>query len=860
MNTKQMGWWGGFLMVIVCLGLVTVSGWAADTPMSSWTPTTAVWSNTVNWSAGVPNSGALGAVFDSTFSIQPDIATLPWSYLVGGIWLKSGVGQDVTINSSTPLTPILGPAVNNGLTAALLMDDSGNHSLTFGPNVTVMPGNGVNLYIYNLGTLTFQGVLKNAANDVTFIGTSTATTVNVTGQLANGGRQKICISSNTFTLSSASPGFTDIVQPKAGGILRETHVDALKYGTADIASGTLQLRSDNNNDVFHSSGSVSAVSGIGAIDVNRMNPSGGTAVSNTLRLAQLTINNCTLNITGGNGYNLAISNVTMGAYYASHDAILIPTTANLTLGRIDSVYQYNGQSTLYLRGTGSSNVVTGSILNAPSGRYSYPLTKDTSSTWTLCGTNNLTAAVNLSGGTLIAANNYALGFGGAARFGENGAMNFGWDSLPAPVLNLYGVTVNKAITQNRLLATLINANTNTASTLDNGVASITFTSGGLGFVGADVGRPVILSGGGGSGAAAIISALAANTNTITGIIGTGTGWTSTDTITLVGGGASESAVFNVIASGGAIAGLTVSNPGYGYTSAPTGYTRTGVGTGITPSYVENFTVASISMTNAGSGYTSVPVVAGTAGSGSGLVATANLSSLVLSGAGGMVAQIGGDGNLTIKAVISQGNATYPWYKIGTGVLTLTASNTFIGITTVSNGTLSVCNTAGSGTSIGTLSVISNATLAGSGTIAPTPNTGVLVALQAGSHLSPHVGTGSSNATLNVTVGNVTSNSLDIAAGTVFDYNFGAPGVGDLLSVTGRVNLGVGTNTLNIGQLSGFGAGTYPLITSTTTVTYRTTGWIFPASTHFIYSVTNTPTSVSLKVDPMPLRATIIQIR
>ncbi|MEI6168305.1 MAG: hypothetical protein WCS52_14075 [bacterium] len=875
MNKKQLGWGNSFLVVITCLGLVPLSGWAADTPMSSWTPTTAVWTNTANWSGGVPG-GSLGAVFDGTFSIQPDIATLPWSYQVKGFWLKSGVGQDVTINASTPLTVTLLSAVNNGLTAVLLMDDSGNHNLTFGPNVTLQPANGVNCYLYNAGTLTIQGALKNGGNENGFIGTSTATTVNITGQLANGGGQAITITSNTFILSSASPSFTGSVQPLAAGILREANVDALKSARANIGNGgTLQLFSDNNNDVFGSAGDIFAQNATGSIEVNRLTPSGA---NNTLRSSKLYIDSATLNIRGSNGYSLSISNVIAGDNWGSKVNTFNPTTANLILGSISMVPICNavGSSSLTLDGAGSSNVVTGSILNPVGGGSSYPLIKNNSSSWTLAGTNNLTATITLQGGTLIAANNDALGFGGEARYGEIGLMNYGSDTAPAPVLNLSGVIVNKAITQNRNLATLVNSNTNTPSTMDNGLASITFTNTGAGFVGADVGKPLTISGGGGSGAAAIIAALSVNTNTFTA--SGGTGWYTGNFITLMGGGASQSAIYFVYANGapGAITNLVLWSgvlgnaiyaPGYGYTSIPTNFTAS-KGTnsfapttnGTTVAFFDNFSVASVALTNAGSGYTSVPTVSLSGVSGTGFGAYANLSALAFYGVSSSVIQLGGDGNLTIKAAISGGNSSAPWYKIGTGVLTLAASNTCIALGTVSNGTLSVCNTAGSGTGYGTLTVLSNATLAGSGYIAPTPNTGVLVALQAGSHISPHVGTGVSNATLNITVGNVTSNSLDIAAGAVFDYNFAAPGVGDTLNVTGKVNLAVGTNTLNIGQLSGFGVGTYPLITSTTTVTYRTTGWILPTSTHWVYSVTNSPTSVSLKVAAAPLRATLIQIR
>lgn len=871
MNKKQMGRGIGFL-VIVCLGLIPLAGLAADTPTSSWNGSTTAWTNTSNWAGGLPGT-TTGAVFDSVFANQPNLTA---SASTLGLWLKTGVGQDVTVNASTPVTLTLqGGATNNGLVGStvgsannqgvgILMDDTANHNLTFGPNISILPPNSSTIYVNNSGTLTIQGQLINPNGvGVTLIGTSPATMINITGKLTLSGGGSINIVSNTTVLSSASTNYTSGVTLFGGAILRETHVDATKRAAVSLNnSAVLQLRSDNNGDLFCSSGTVSMAGGnTGVIDVNRLDPVGGTASNQTLCL-QTGFLGGTMNVTGGNGYSLSIANLGVGGIYVS-TYYVSPASANLILGGITPSYTVNGATTLVLGGTGTSNVVSGPIATPSTGGYCFLLTKSGSSTWTLGGTNTTTGPLAVNGGTLIAANNYALGFGGATRNGDYDLVTIDGATT---ILNLSGVKINKPVKLggNSNQGLLINSNTNTVSTLDSGVASITFTSGGSGFVGADVGRELTISGGGGSGAAAIISALCANTNTISNVIGTGTGWNAGDLITLVGGGASQSAIYTVAASGGVITNLTVSTPGYGYTNAPTGFTRSGSGAGITPAYAQNFSVASISMTNAGSGYTAVPVVAGTAGSGSGLVANANRSALYVSGNYGTVlAQIGGDGNLVINAVIStvgNGYLSDKLIKIGAGVMTLNAANTYTNATTVSNGTISVCNTAGSGTGNGPLTIISNATLAGSGFIAPIPNTGALVALQAGSHISPHVGTGVSNATLNITVGNVTSNSLDIAAGTVFDYNFAAPGVGDTLNVTGKVNLGIGTNTLNIGQMSGFGVGTYPLITSTTTVTYRTTGWILPASTHWVYSVTNTPTSVSLKVAAAPLRATLIQIR
>src|SRR5581483_11151341 len=106
------------------------------------------------------------------------------------------------------------------------------------------------------------------------------------------------------------------------------------------------------------------------------------------------------------------------------------------------------------------------------------------------------------------------------------------------------------------------------------------------------------------------------------------------------------------------------------------------------------------------------------------------------------------------------------------------------------------------------------------------------------HLAPAMsGTTSNTLTIN--------NTLTIAGGATFDFNFGtagqapAGGTGDLIAVggTGNVVLNVGTDVLNITQLTGFGIGVYPLITVTGsgTLTDNAT-FTINGKTNFNYSV------------------------
>ena len=80
---------------------------------------------------------------------------------------------------------------------------------------------------------------------------------------------------------------------------------------------------------------------------------------------------------------------------------------------------------------------------------------------------------------------------------------------------------------------------------------------------------------------------------------------------------------------------------------------------------------------------------------------------------------GGAGNLVLSGIISDHSATAfqtSLIKTGSGSVTLTNANTFAGGVSVTQGTLLVENTTGSGTGSGSVSVASGAALGGNGTI------------------------------------------------------------------------------------------------------------------------------------------------
>ncbi len=172
----------------------------------------------------------------------------------------------------------------------------------------------------------------------------------------------------------------------------------------------------------------------------------------------------------------------------------------------------------------------------------------------------------------------------------------------------------------------------------------------------------------------------------------------------------------------------------------------------------------------------------------GAASTANPSTFIVGGNNATAAYAG-----AITDGTKGGAATVAIVKTGTGIWTLTASNTYSGGTTVNGGELRVNNTTGSGTGTNAVTVNNGGTLGGTGIIrgAVTVNTG--------GTLAP----GASAGTLTI------SNNLTLSSGAVLNFELGATNVSDKIVVSGALALG---GTLNVTNLAGFGTNTYTLIT------------------------------------------------
>jgi len=154
--------WGCRLPAVgLCLLLMSTAAFA-DTSTTAWNGSlSSTWGTAGNWAGSVVPSATVSALFNSTFSNQPQLAS---NVTTQGIWLASGVGQDVTIgkDANARTINITGTAtLGDQANAGILMDDSANYDLTLGDasagNYVIALTNSTGFYVNNSGTLTLTG-------------------------------------------------------------------------------------------------------------------------------------------------------------------------------------------------------------------------------------------------------------------------------------------------------------------------------------------------------------------------------------------------------------------------------------------------------------------------------------------------------------------------------------------------------------------------------------------------------------------------------------------------------------------------------------------------------------------------------
>ena len=429
--------------------------------------------------AGVPLISTIGN-FAHTIQSPGNVAAGATAHILT-LQLKSSGSIDVADTGSLTISSAITQSGGTfGLTKAGLGTLVLNNTNTFGGGVTVDAGilqisnsgapgfgsivvNGASLALHNLtitngvtfngGTiLTRTGDNSNFAGSVAIDGATTAilrsyTTpandhhITVSGVLSGAadltidGNASNATSGKAFILTATANTYSGTFHVNAGQRLRSAPAatgSTLSTAAIDLNGGTLQLRDDGagDNGVLAYGNNVTVLTGNGGVDVDRVSANSG----NTFILGTLAIGAHTLNITGGNGYT-----VSFGATTLAGAATFNTDTANATLsGPVSGVFgltksgasdlilpatnTYSGPTTI----TGGRLVLTGSMDSSPRIDVGAGGTFDVTglgSGFTLSGTHTLSGAGSVAGDVLAASGSRieagdAIGAGTLTVFGN----------------------------------------------------------------------------------------------------------------------------------------------------------------------------------------------------------------------------------------------------------------------------------------------------------------------------------------------------------------------------------------------------------------------------------------------------------
>jgi fibronectin-binding autotransporter adhesin len=533
-----------------------------------------------------------------------------------------------------------------------LRNMSGNNSYAGG--ITLGSASTINS---DAGTLTLSGGIVNGGFTTTFGGASSITesgAISGNGALVKTGNGTLTLSGvNTFLGGSTINGGTLVVTSNSnlGGLASSINLNA---GTLEIGTGFTTARmitlgnaaSTFQVDAGQTFTVSTAITGTGTLNKT----GGGTMVLSAVNLFS-------------GGTNVTAGTLQLGAV----DRLL--TTASLTVsgGTFDlqTFGQATGAVTLSsgsISGSGTGTL-TGSSFTLQSGTVSAILagtgtvTKNTSGSVTLSGSNSYTGSTTISAGTLQVNTNNALGTAASGTTVANGAVltlnNVNYTTAEPLTVNGNGISNGGA---------LLNSGTSTFAGSINAATNATINAGG--------------------GTLNLTGGLSKNGTTLT-ITGGGTVNIATNGIT--GSSANSDLVVD---------GTTVNeNTANSYNG---------------PTYIRNAGILNANVANAlptSNGRT--PIIMDDSGTGnSQLTLGAPQAVDSLTGASSSLIKLNGN---TVTVGSSSGTTTFAGVISGTGGLSkdgastqiLGGANTYSGSTTVSGGTLTVAN--GSGIALGSTS-------------------------------------------------------------------------------------------------------------------------------------------------------------
>ena len=205
-----------------------------------------------------------------------------------------------------------------------------------------------------------------------------------------------------------------------------------------------------------------------------------------------------------------------------------------------------------------------------------------------------------------------------------------------------------------------------------------------------------------------------------------------------------------------------------------------------------------------------------------------------------------DQTSTFDGLIQDGVGTVGLTKIGAGILTLTAANSYTGETNINNGTLLITGAAAGLAPAGVIKV--NSAAAGAGTLAGTAPIGnVTVAANAGvmiARIAPG-GSGAAGSIGTLTLASLTMNGGDL------QFDLATPAASDRIDVTGNATFAA-PSTISPGPLGA--AGTYTILAAPGGLTLTVPPTINPPAntrSNFALDTSSTPNSMKLVVTGGP---------
>jgi fibronectin-binding autotransporter adhesin len=744
------------------------------------------------------NAGSIGSsaltLSGGTLQLRNDTANTTFADASTTVSGSTAINVDHA-SSATGLTLLLGNISMGGNTVTVTNGDSYNLTVgtvtsSAGPTFTNNMASGtlalgaLTLTPATAQTATFNGTSSTA---VTSVGNITQNGTNALAVTQSGSGALVLTGANAYTgATTVTSGILDVT----GAINNANTANVGQVSVGNVAGNAELLIAGGTVNATRTTAPSVLVGSLASANGSVIMSSGTLATNSELWLSDvqgaygsLTINGGTATIGSwlamARGGGTGILNVNGGS--------LTVSTNNLTIGTIAGGTNQNAVATLTggtttISGSGNG-VYVGEITNGVldvSGSAALSATGSLGITFTNTA-NTSTGILNLNGGTITTS---TVKRGNAT--GTTATLDFGGGTLKASGAS----------------TTFLNGLTNAfvqsgTSTIDNGGFAIT------------VGQALLAPAN--SGVSAI--SLAAN----------GTGYIDTPLVTITGGtlatgGVAATAVANFNYTTDQVTGITITNPG-NYTST-TGLAVAFTGGGGTAPTINTITSganASGGMTFQGNNTTTLTA----AGTYTGSTTIASGTTLQL-GTG----TTGNDGSLSSTGISNSGTLDYNLFgnTVGgyaitgngalilndtgstRGAISLTASSSYTGTTTISSGTLTLDDSGGNTGALGNTAV----TLAGSA------NAILLAKGNATIGGSVTAGSGSlidmRDSTVNtLTVAgnvNLTSSNIDLDIGT-------SSGSNDSLSVGGTVSVS-GTETINLDALGTIVAGnsTYTLINAT----------------------------------------------